>query len=628
MVVREATRLRGQAQGAAVGELGPWAEAVAAAEKARDLLEPGVEPGLRRQVEDLVVEVAAERRQAETAAQAAERDRRLLDSLVDIRSAEADDPGGGITDAAYAEAFRVGGLDVAGLLATEAAASIRARPLEVASALAAAVDDWAAVRRERKKDRAGAAAFSAVARLADPDPWRNGLRAALDLPDKAARLAALKGLAQAAPFNTLGPVSLNLLGRALKDAGDPTEAEAVLRRAQRRYSGDVWINYDLAGALEKLARRDEAIRYYIAARSLRPETAHELAHALENKGETDEAIAVFRDLQRLRPRNGRHLGCLGKALKARDRSQEAATVLEAAVAAAREAIRARPDDAYAHSTLAFALRQQDKLVSAIAEYRTVLRLLPNSASAHDNLGVALQWQGKLDEAIAEHRTAVRLQPDFALAHNNLGSTLDRQWKCEEAIAEYRTAIRLQPDLALAHTSLGMALDRQGKREEAIAEYRTVLRLQPDDAYAHNILAWALATHSNPDRRHPAEALEHARKAVTLASMAGYIHNTLALAEYRAGHWAESRAASERAIELIKGVDASNWFFLAMALWQQGETDRARPFFDKAVGWTRKYGRENAELLQFWREAAELLGQPGPGTASPRPAELPADVFAP
>src|SRR5262249_45452697 len=162
------------------------------------------------------------------------------------------------------------------------------------------------------------------------------------------RLAALKGLAKAAPFDTLGPVSLDLLGRALKDAGDPAEAEAVLRRAQQRHSGDVWINYDLAGALEKLARRDEAIRYYTAARSLRPETAHELAHALEKQGESDEAIAVFRDLERLRPRNSRHLGCLGKSLKARGRSQEAIAVLEAAVAAAREAIRTRPDDAYAH----------------------------------------------------------------------------------------------------------------------------------------------------------------------------------------------------------------------------------------------------------------------------------------
>ena len=37
--------------------------------------------------------------------------------------------------------------------------------------------------------------------------------------------------------------------------------------------------------------------------------------------------------RRLRPRNGRHLGCLGKALKTQGQSQEAGTVLEAAAAA-------------------------------------------------------------------------------------------------------------------------------------------------------------------------------------------------------------------------------------------------------------------------------------------------------
>ncbi len=42
----------------------------------------------------------------------------------------------------------------------------------------------------------------------------------------------------------------------------------------------------------------------MAARSLRPETAHELAHALEQKGETDQAIAIFQDLARLRPKDG------------------------------------------------------------------------------------------------------------------------------------------------------------------------------------------------------------------------------------------------------------------------------------------------------------------------------------
>ena len=62
-----------------------------------------------------------------------------------------------------------------------------------------------------------------------------------------------------------------------------------------------------AARCEKQSRGDEAIRFYTAARAIRPETAHELAHALEKRGDRDEAIAVFRDLSGLRPGNARHL---------------------------------------------------------------------------------------------------------------------------------------------------------------------------------------------------------------------------------------------------------------------------------------------------------------------------------
>jgi len=660
LALQEATRLRGLAQGASVDDPGPWAVAAVAAEKARDLLEPGIEPGLRKQVEDLAAGLAAERGQAEAAAQSARRDRTLLDRLVDIRSAEADDRDGQSTDAAYSDAFREAGLDVAALAADEAPKQIRARPPAVAMALASAVDDWAGIRRDRRKDRAGAASLAALARAADPDDWRNRLRAALDQPDAAARRTALQGLGAGAPYATLGPVSLDLLGRALSDAADPAGAEAVLRRAQQRYPGDVWINYDLAGALEKLARRDEAIRYYTAARSLRPETAHELAHALEKKGEPEEAIGVFEDLRRLRPKNGRHLGCLGRALKARGRSQEAVAILEAAVAANREAVRLRPDDNYAHFSLGFALDAQGKRDEAIAEYRTAIRIRPDHAVAHSNLGDALYNRGKLDEAIVEFRTAIRFQPDDAYAHygigvvlcdgkreyvaaaaefreairiqpddanahTSLGKALERQGKLDEAIVEYRTAVRLQPDHVRAHHGLGWVLERQGKLDEAIAEFRTEIRIQPEYDWGHNGLAWALAKPPDRSSRERSEALEQARQAVAQSPKDGTFHNTLALAEYRIGHWADSIAAAERAIALTKDADASNWFFLAMALWQQGEKDRSRSYFDQAVAWTTKNDPKNAELLAFWREAALLLGQPGPG-AAPLP-DLPADLFA-
>jgi serine/threonine-protein kinase len=605
------------------------------------------------------VRVAALRAEVLDGVGAAERDRQLMDRLVDIRSAEADDRSGWSTDTTYAGAFREAGLDIAAWSAEEAATRIRARPPEVATALAIALDDWAAVRRDRKKDGAGAAALSALANAVDPDTWRLGLRRALDLPDPAARLAELRRIATATPSETLGPISLDLLGRALNDAGDPTRAEAVLRRAERLHPDDVWINYDLARALEKLARRDEAIRYYTAARSLRRETAHELAHTLEAKGEGDEALAILEDLRQQRPDSGRHLGCLGRALKSQGRSKEAKAVLAAAEAANREAVRLRPDDVLAHFSLGFALYMQGKLDDAIAEYRTAIRIQPGTAEFHDTLSELLGKQGKLDEAIAEHGAAIRIQPDFANAyntlgdilftvkrdyaaaatefhtatrlqpdnavyHNNLGLALQGQEKLDEAIVEYRTAIRLKPGYADAYLGIGEILEFQGKVDEAIVEYRSATRLQADSSYAHHCLARALLR--KPDRSAPerSEALEQARRATALSPYDGTCCATLALAEYRAGHWAESVAAADRSVALAKEVDAPNGFVLAMALWRQGDKLRSRSSFDQAVAWTRKNDPNGADLLLFWREASDLLGQPGPDAPL---ADLPANPFA-
>ena len=84
-----------------------------------------------------------------------------------------------------------------------------------------------------------------------------------------------------------------------------------------------------------LARRDEAIRFYTAARAVRPETAHELAHALAARGQTEDAIAVFRDSGPAAPGDAQALACLGEALRARGLLREAEEVLEAAVIAGR-----------------------------------------------------------------------------------------------------------------------------------------------------------------------------------------------------------------------------------------------------------------------------------------------------
>jgi tetratricopeptide (TPR) repeat protein len=609
--LRRSTSLRGRAQAAAVGDLAPWAEAASAAQGAYALLEPNLDPALRREVEALLADVSAERQRAE----AASADRRLLARLVDIRSAQTGDRSGSATDAAYAEAFRAAGIDPSarppdprgdpGAPAGSAeGAQIRECPAAVRLALAAALDDWAAVRRDKRTDADGARRLGAAARAADPDPWRCDLRDALDLPDKEARLAALRALARAARFEELGPISLDLLGRALDAAGDADRAVAVLRAAQHQHPGDVWINYDLGRVLDtKVGRREEAIRAYESARALRPETAHELAHALVKNGESDEAIAVFQDLIRLRPEESGHAYCLGVELKSRGRSREADAALDAARARCEAAIRSRPDDARAHNSLGLVLRIMGRLDEAIDEFHEAMRLKPDYLQPHYNLANTWRELRRFDEAIAEFREAIRLGGDvYDECHHDLALALRDAGRLDEAIEEYREVVRLQRDDPSAHRDLAVALRDAGRPDEAIAAYREVLRLAPGDAPAHYDLALllystgrfdeAIAAHHKALRLKPDdpesyfqlgnklsaksrfdEAIAAYREAIRLKPDDSRAHDNLGYALRQVGRFEEAIAACRKALDLKSDV-AGTHHNLAIALRQAGRLREA------------------------------------------------------
>jgi tetratricopeptide (TPR) repeat protein len=643
--IQEATRLRGQAQGAAVGDLAPWTAALSAAEKARDLLAAGVEPRVRQQVENLVATVLAERVRAETDAAAAQRDRQLLDHLVDIRSAEIDDLSGIGSDTAYTTAFRDAGIDLDSIKPEQAVEYIKSRPPTTAAAMAMALDDWAAVRRDLRLNAPGAKRVEVVARLADPDPWRNKLREALELVDKPARRAALTKLADSARDQTLPAVSFDLLGRTLGDLGSNKEAETILRRACRFYPDDLWLNYDLAVVLGALTRREESIRYFTAARIIRPESAHELAHALEDKGETEDAFSVFRDLARIRPRNGRHLSCLGRALKQRGAREEARVALTAAETLLREAVAERPDNYVALLNLGNVLKNQGRLDESLQMYRKALQINPEYVAALENVGITLFLQRKYDEAMTYYRNAITLKPDTVAAYQGLSSALEAKGQVDDAIEVCREGLHFRPDNAQLHNQLGFVLEKKGRFQESLIEKQEALRLTPDNpdlihglgtvlsklgrfedaaeafrnslaqnpgnSYPLNALAWLLVTAPDHRKRNPEEALKLARKGVEEGPDIATNYNTLGLAEYRNGLYEQAIATLNKSIEMNKGTDPSDFFFLAMALTQRGDRTEADRLFERGVAVASKSPPAEWEWTMLWGEAAEFLGKPGP-----------------
>jgi eukaryotic-like serine/threonine-protein kinase len=283
--LHEAFLLLGRARAAPEGELTPWAETTQAAKRAQALLtRPEVSDDLRREIRDFVAMAELERDQAE----ARSGDRRMLERLATIHTDIALDLDFQRADREHATAFRDYGIDVDLLQPAEAGARIAATPIAVE--MVDALDQWAFVRRvANPRDDSRARLLSAVAKAADPDPWRCRLRDALDLESTERERArdTFRELAATAPDEALHRESISRLAFELGHLGERQRETALLRRAQRAHPEDFWINHDLARSLMSAGQPDEAVRFYSAAVAIRPQSdlaLHMLREALRAAG--------------------------------------------------------------------------------------------------------------------------------------------------------------------------------------------------------------------------------------------------------------------------------------------------------------------------------------------------------
>jgi tetratricopeptide (TPR) repeat protein/serine/threonine protein kinase len=434
---------------AAALRAGNWADARASLQKARALWDRGATDAQRQETDALDNDLAM----AE-----------MVEAVRLNHAALKYDPFGNVkTDESYVRAFREYGIDVDALPPAEAGERIRARP--IAPALAAALDDWAATRwglaelagpRAQKMDWRH---LLAVAKAADPDAARGRIRDALAPGHK--DTTALKALAasigtDAAAQGALPPQTMIFFAEALGEAREYEAELAVLRLAQTLYPGDFWVNYNLATVLHGSGELDDAIRYYTAAASLRPDTS-----------------VVYTSL--------------GPALAAKGKYREGIALL-------RRALAKEPNLVAAHNNLANVLAEMGDLPGALFHLRRAIELNPENPTLYLNLGATLSDQAGLDEAVAAlsppaggwagvsfhlahldaalaaQTKAVKLLPGNTAAHYNRGLLLADLGKYAEAAADLRKAAEGDPAFARVHFHLGLALEKQNKLDEAEAAF--------------------------------------------------------------------------------------------------------------------------------------------------------------
>jgi len=284
------------------------------------------------------------------------------------------------------------------------------------------------------------------------------------------------------------------------------------------------------------------------------------------------------------------------------RDSEALTDLE-------RGVRLRPDDPDALFLLAETQSQMNLLPAARATLERYLARSPDDVDARLFHGQVALRLGLLKEAAEDFTRVLESDPyrdSVRLQRVGVWLRLDR---FRDALADLDELIRRQPHLAQLYELRGQAHERLGHPDQARADLKRASELPQVDAAQLNDLAWRLAT-GPPHLRDPERAVSLARKAAALTSNSPNVLNTLGLALYRAGQYAEAITTLERSLAGNKGqFDAYDLFFLAMAHHRLGHTMQARDAFDRAVRWSREQKQRpdmDAHGLAAFRAEAEAI----------------------
>jgi len=263
------------------------------------------------------------------------------------------------SDRKYGEAFAWYDLYVTTLNPNEAARRVRASAIN--TQLILGLDDWAFSKdRKDKKDKTGGASLRALTDLADDDPWRRRLRAAVGRRDR----AMLEELAREEDIASQPPSNVLLLADVLYKAKSLASAERLLRQIQQRFPRKFEVNRQLGMVLLYKEPKDPAgaVRFLQVAVSLQPQIASayiDLCYCLNQQEKFTEAIEVI-----------------------------------------EKAIELMPDSAPAYDELANAYRGLGKRKEAFAADQKAIEVNPNYATAHWNLGLNLANQGRFAESLA------------------------------------------------------------------------------------------------------------------------------------------------------------------------------------------------------------------------------------
>ena len=181
-----------------------------------------------------------------------------------------------------------------------------------------------------------------------------------------------------------------------------------------------------------------------------------------------------------------------------------------AIAAARQAVAANPEQVQPRLNLGAALLRAGRAEDAVGELEEVLRRSPGHPIGHFNLGATYYQLGRWGQASEQYQAAVAANPGFKEAHFNLANLSRFQGDFATALPSYQRVVELDPGLDLARLWQVVCLHDLGRVAEARQTLARDLEALRDSRRLGLLEARFLANAADPGLRDPARALHLAR----------------------------------------------------------------------------------------------------------------------
>ncbi len=401
----------------------------------------------------------------------------------------------------------------------------------------------------------------------------------------------------------------NALGSALKESGQPGEAEKQFREILKTNPDSVDALSHLAEILGDQKLYAAAIGYWDKVLSLEPENIDAgiaRAIALSENGDQSGATSSLQQIVSTHPGLAVAHFNLGTVYANQKSFRQAADEY-------REALRLKPAEPETRFALA-------KCLVFLGEYAEAIPLLkpyaldrPKAFEPHYLLGLSYRGLEQYPQAEQQLRAAAAIEPDHADLQFNLGLVLLRTGRAKDAVPHLQKAIQLDPAAEGPRLQLAIALKGLNQTQQSAKVYQDVRQTEQANLLKNQFTTEGAKANQLLASGQADQAAEVYRQMLQVQPRDAHTYYNLSLALDMAGKFPAERQALETAIKLDPTL-AQARSKLGILDMSQGHPDDAIQNFKKAIELDPQLTEAQLNLATIYdgrgqvKEAESLLRQ--------------------